>query len=855
MNVVYSVFKETDFAQNLYATSLAKSGITQLCERLSRAPKHEVLTQDFAPYSPSYNTPASFIGTTIYNGNAKIGYLVIQIPIEQIEKILNGNLKWKNEGLGETGEVYLIGQDNLLRSNLRGLRQDSSAFFRKLLNAGIELSTIDKIRKKNTAILYFSINTKASKELSAYKTGAFKQKNYIHQKVITAYSPIRLEGMNWGIIAEMQESEIFSDSRKQIIRSLTVSLLGALIIIFISYRLSKSLSIRVARARDTLDYLINGDFVSIGKDLEIGFKVGLSTKIRELSDRLKSITTFTDEIAKKNFDVDFEIKGEKDVLAHSLLKMRDKLKEVAAEEEIRTWKTQGTAIFANLLRGDHDDFQLLGDRIVTELTKYTNAAITALFVAEQENENTVLQLKSCYAYDRKKFLQKSLPADEGTLGQVFLEGKSMYLTEIPPDFVAIRSGLGQTKPRALLVVPMKVEEKVLGVIEISFIKPVEHHVIGLVEEVANMLAVEINSILIAQKTKLLLEQSREMTQQLQAQEEEMRQNMEELMATQEEMQRRSQEVEEMNNKLKMTELELRKEIEQSKQKEQDLARQRAEMQSKNEVLKNNRIGSIRQVARLVTTRIKADIDMALHVARTLSQVFIVFKTNLNDFQQPRLQANEMLKNVLKSNTNFLATFTLWENNAFDAQDEKYINSEGHDETGRFIPYHTFDGANFYIEPLVNYNKQGEGNYYLIPKNTQQETVINPYIYPVRGKDMWIISAVVPIIVQNQFLGICGIDFSIENLQKMINSIRLPIRSSVLTVFDSDYKIIQSTSEKVVTGQDIFEIIPKELVPQSTTDTSSQEKDGIFYWFQHIKLGNTNNTWWTCIYCRSDDLLQ
>lgn len=206
------------------------------------------------------------------------------------------------------------------------------------------------------------------------------------------------------------------------------------------------------------------------------------------------------------------------------------------EERKRKWASDGVANVAEIMRSNHD--HKMYDRLLSFLVKHLDANQAALFIAANENEETVLSLQACYAYDRKKFITKVIFPGEGMVGQCFLEKSSIYITHLKKDYINITSGLGNASPKVLLIVPMLVNEDVQGVIEIASFNAFEKFRIEFVEQVAAIMASTVNTIKIAERTKKLLEQAQLQTEQIRTQEEEMRQNIEELTATQEEMRRK-----------------------------------------------------------------------------------------------------------------------------------------------------------------------------------------------------------------------------------------------------------------------------------------------------------------------------
>jgi PAS domain S-box-containing protein len=233
--------------------------------------------------------------------------------------------------------------------------------------------------------------------------------------------------------------------------------------------------------------------------------------------------------------------------------------------------------------------------------------------------------------------------------------------------------------------------------------------------------------------------------------------------------------------------------------------------------------------------VKADLETAMVTVRTLSYTFQEVKLSQ---QTSRETINKMLLQVLKDNPQFVAAWTLWEPNAFDGMDSDYKNKLGSDETGRFIPYFSKQNGEIHLEPLVNYKSQGAGDYYLIPKETQRETIIEPYLYPIMGKDVLITSVVVPIMVNGNFAGVVGIDIDLNTLQKTIDEIN-PLkmgRASLLSnggkyVADSDHSKIGT----IIDDNDAQEAIKTGKRFQTT-------KNGEYNIYIPITIGRTTTPW-------------
>lgn len=208
--IVYSVAKQTDYATSLNRGPYRRSGLAKVVEAVRDNPgKGFVQIVDFQPYAPSYGAPAVFLAAPIYNGPHLIGILAVDLPVDKIDFILTSNNNWEEEGLAKTGQVYLVGSDLLMRSDDRFLLENPQKYFKNIGQTKISSQTINLIKKLKTSILLQSVETKAGRASTSDVTGTEIIDNYRGASVISSYAPLRLEGLDWGIIAEIERQEAF----------------------------------------------------------------------------------------------------------------------------------------------------------------------------------------------------------------------------------------------------------------------------------------------------------------------------------------------------------------------------------------------------------------------------------------------------------------------------------------------------------------------------------------------------------------------------------------------------------------------------------------------------------------------
>ena len=307
------------------------------------------------------------------------------------------------------------------------------------------------------------------------------------------------------------------------ISSIIASLLIALVY---TSRISRT----VTKLMEKVEQLSRGrhpDEVDIKNRDELG---AIANSLNQLIGTLKRLSHFAAEVGNRNFKANYEALGDDDILGNSLLEMRNKLEQAEIdaatrrkEEEQRVYTTQGVAGLGEVLHINHDSIDDMCYAIIRFLVSYLNANQAMFFQADYTDpKNPVLNLRATYAFDRRKYIEKQVTIGDGLAGVCFNERQSIFLTDVPKDYITITSGLGQALPRNVFIVPIIAEGKVEGVIEIASFHILESHQTDMVEQMAKSMGVTLSGMRINKQRKDLLEQAQRMEKEMKIQEEEMR---------------------------------------------------------------------------------------------------------------------------------------------------------------------------------------------------------------------------------------------------------------------------------------------------------------------------------------------
>lgn len=289
-NVVYSVYKELDFATNLINGPYKDSGLAQAFKSVQNAADPNAYNIiDYAQYTPSYEAPASFIASPVQKYGAQVGVLIFQMPLDSISSVMS-----ERKGLGETAEVYLVGQDGLMRS-------DSYK--------SPDLHSVDGSFRSNRKVESDSIEAALKGE-----TGIIESSNYLGEDVLSGYTSLKFGNLTWAMIAEIETSEAFASVTRLVFIITFICIIAIAGIIYFALKVANKIITPIQSMQHAMANIAsNTDFserVEVDREDEIG---QTSVSLNKLLDRLKTAIDETNTVVTAMSNGDFSKQVQSDM--------------------------------------------------------------------------------------------------------------------------------------------------------------------------------------------------------------------------------------------------------------------------------------------------------------------------------------------------------------------------------------------------------------------------------------------------------------------------------------------------------------------------------------------------------------
>lgn len=411
-NLVYSVFKELDFATSLTTGPYAKSGIGVAFRRaLEASEAGQTFTTDMQSYYPSYNDYASFVSAPIFIDGKLKGVFIIQMPIDKINEVMTFGKKWSEYGLGESGETYIVAKDKTMRNDSRFLIEDKQGYFGALRNAKFPEAVLTALTRKQTSIGIQEVDSPGVKAALAGKTGFDIFSDYRNIPVLSAYAPLNIAGVNWVLLAEIDEAEAFAAVAEMTDSILKTAAVIGLAILAVGLAASlffvNTLVSPITHFKDTMARFIGGASdarVELTTDDEIGElaqtfdnlldeRERTLTKIQKESDGLnESVMSMLMVAAQMSQgDLTVKMKVAEDVtgpLADSLNMVVDRTGQVINQVRSTAMSVDQSA---NAVKDQSDTVR----KVTEEELTVVNSAVKGLSEASQELNGIVELAKKC----------------------------------------------------------------------------------------------------------------------------------------------------------------------------------------------------------------------------------------------------------------------------------------------------------------------------------------------------------------------------------------------------------------------------------------------------------------------------
>ena len=356
-NVVYTAFKGVDLGTNLLDGPYRLSNLADAYRQaMSRNIVGEVVLADFAAYSPSLGNPAGWAVTPIAVDDQVVGALAIELPIDRINDVMTVSGKWDHNGLGETGETYLVGRDGTMRSISRALTSEPEKYQRAAVAAGLSPAAAALSVQNGDTLLQQTILGDALSHAQSGKDGSLIERDYLGRESITAYAPLGVGDLGWTIVAQETFDEAMAPV-EDFTRNLILSTAGMIIFVCLLSLVLAQVFVRpLRRLKSAAQRIAAGDEgvqVDAGSSDELA---DVATAFNDMSRSLQAKSTLIEqqEKANENLMLSFMPEGMADRYKHG-------------DEAITQDNDDVTVIFADIVGFEELALTLSSEEAVTRL--------------------------------------------------------------------------------------------------------------------------------------------------------------------------------------------------------------------------------------------------------------------------------------------------------------------------------------------------------------------------------------------------------------------------------------------------------------------------------------------------------
>jgi class 3 adenylate cyclase len=371
-NVVYSAYKGVDLGTNILTGPYHGGALTDAYNKaLSANAVDYVATTDFGDYQPA-DEPTAWMVSPVGNQGRVEGVLALQFPISKINRLMTMDKRWEESGMGKTGETFIVGPDDLMRSDSRLFLEDPEAFKRDVVDAGTPPDVAQESIRQHGTTLVQPVRTEATQLAQRGQRGTLVADDYLGHETLQAYAPVDVPGLHWAVIAKIDTSEAFAPVSK-FTRTLVLSTTVIIFVVCIAAMLLARLFVRPIRRLES-----GAQRISSG-----AYGVALPVQSRdEFGDLTVAFNEMSRNLAIKE-ELLTEQRRENDRLMLSLMPEPVVQRYREGEETIAQDHQNVTVIFADIVGMDELASRLTSDEqlaIVNKLVRQFDAAADSLGV-------------------------------------------------------------------------------------------------------------------------------------------------------------------------------------------------------------------------------------------------------------------------------------------------------------------------------------------------------------------------------------------------------------------------------------------------------------------------------------------